>query len=259
MYKHTSPFQVENLRAELAKKRNYKELVKNYSKLLPEIKDFNTANLWDYLNTEGTRGKNPMDDDRVRIVSELLKDKEIKVLNVGFGSASLEKKYFKTNFKKNATWNGIDISPASVKKARKEVPCGKFRLGSVLSLQYKKASFDYVVALEVIEHIQPKDTFHVLKEIFRVIIPGKYFIVSVPLNEGLEEMIAEGKNPNAHVRIYTTDLIKAELETTGFKILKEKTLFAFHKFYTIKTLIAKYILPKRFNPNNIIILAQKPI
>ncbi len=71
-------------------------------------------------------------------------------------------------------------------------------------------------------------------------------------------MISRGENPNAHVRIYTPDLIKAELRIAGFKILKEKRLYAFHNFYGLKTLIAKHLLPRKFNQNNIIVLAQKP-
>jgi len=81
----------------------------------------------------------------------------------------------------------------------------------------------------------------------------------VPLNEGLEAMISKGKNPNAHVRIYTPELIKAELEINGFKILKVKKLFAFHNLYKLKTFIAKYLLRKKSHYNNIIIFAQKPI
>lgn len=253
-----NPFEVETLRARLAKQRDYKQLAKTYSKAYPAIKDFNTPNLWDSLNTKGVRGKNPMDDNRVKIVNDLIQGKKIKVLNVGFGSASLEKKYFKNHFQRDVTWKGIDISLASVRKAKKEVSKAVFELGNILDLTYQNNTFDYVVSLEVIEHIQPRNTFKALKEIFRVVKPGKYFIVSVPLNEGLEGMIAKDENPNAHVRVYTPDLIKAELEIVGFETLKTRTLFAFHNFYKFKTVIAR-LLPKRFKPNNIIVLAQKPI
>ncbi len=253
-----NPFDVERLRARLAANSNYKQLVETYSKSYSEIKDFNTPNLWDSLNTEGVRGKNPMDDDRVSIVSDLIQGKKVRVLNVGFGSASLEKKYFKNHLQQDTAWRGIDISPASVRKATEEVPRAKFELGNILGLTYKANSFDYVVSLEVIEHIQPRNTFKALKEIFRVVKPGQYFIVSVPLNEGLEGMIARGENPNAHVRVYTPDLIKAELKIVGFTIVKEAKLFAFHDFYTLKTIFAK-LLPKKFKPNNIIVLAQKPL
>ena len=79
----------------------------------------------------------------------------------------------------------------------------------------------------------------------------------MPLNEGLEEMIKQGKNPNAHVRIYTPDLIRAEIEIAGFKILKQKLLFAFNKYYLLKSFLVKF-LPGFRQPNGIIIIAQKP-
>jgi len=258
MLKKNNPFENERIRAKLAKKLQYKVLIKTYSRSYAQIQDFNTGKFWDEINTKGKKGKNPMDQQRIQIVTRLIKGNQIDVLNIGFGSASLEKAYFDRSAKKLCKWNGIDISQASVRKAKKDFPFATFTVGNIVDLQYKNNSFDYVVLLEVLEHIQPSNTLKALREIFRVIKPGKYFIISVPLNEGLEQMTSQGDNPNAHVRIYTPELIKAELEIAKFKILNEKTLFAFHDFYKLKTFIAKRILPKKFHPNNIIIFAQKP-
>ncbi len=118
--------------------------------------------------------------------------------------------------------------------------------------------FDYAIAIEVLEHIPPCNTLQALSEIKRVMKPGGYLIASVPLNEGLEEMITRGENPNAHVRVYTPDLIEGELRIAGFTIQDEKQLIAFHKWYGVKTILAKYVMFRKFKPNNIIILAQKP-
>ncbi len=77
------------------------------------------------------------------------------------------------------------------------------------------------------------------------------------MNEGLEEMVKSGFNPNAHVRVYTKELIKAELEMVGFRVVKHRLLYAFHKNYWIKSLLTKLFgLNKK--PNNIVLLAQKP-
>lgn len=255
IFNKINPFKIENLRVELAKKRNFKALVKTYTKTYAEIQDFNTPQFWDTFNTEGKRGKNPMDNDRIRIVNGLIRGK--KILNVGFGSASLEKKYFSTHPKKIFQWYAIDISPASVKQAKKELPRGKFAVGSILELHFSDNAFDTIVSLEVLEHISPHNTFKALKEMYRVLKPGGYLIISVPLNEGLEKMIKRGYNPNAHVRIYTPELIKAELQIVGFTVVKEKLLFAFHNFYAIKSFIAHTIFPRKFQPNNIILLAKK--
>jgi len=248
------------LRARLAEKKHYKKLQETYSSKFPEIKDLNTPKLWDDLHFKDTSVKaHPMAADRLQIVSDLIKGENLTILDVGFGSASLERTFFKKKIVKKIAWHGIEISPLSVKNAKKEFPDSTFKIGDILKLTYPSSMFDYVVSLEVMEHIRPRDTFKALREIYRVIKPGKYFIVSVPMNEGLEDMIAQEQNPNAHVRTYTPEVIKAELEIVGFSIIKEKKLFAFHTFYKLKSFIAKYLFQKQFTYNNIIIVAQKPL
>lgn len=253
-----NPFEVERSRAKLAKKLKFSELLRTYSSGYSEIRDKNTSELWDLLNRANctlAEDKNPMLKDRLRLTANMINGDNLKILNIGFGSGNLEKIYFAR--KKNFNWCGIDISRESVKKALKKYPNGKFEVGNIKDINSKNSSFDYVVALEVLEHIRPVYTFKALGEINRVLKPEGKIIISVPLNEGLEVMISKGDNPNAHVRIYTPSLIKAELSIAGFKILKEQVLFAFSKFYKIKTFISKYLIRGIRHPNNIIILAQK--
>lgn len=87
--------------------------------------------------------------------------------------------------------------------------------------------------------------------------PKGLFITTVPFNERLELMIMKGNNPNAHVRVYTPELIIAELEISGFQIIWKKELYAFPNFYFLKTFISKYIIPGIRRPNNIILLSVK--
>lgn len=257
-FKDNDPFKVERVRSELSEKNKLTQLKSLYRKSFPEISDLNTPKLWDYLNIDGRSQilQNPMEEDRINKVASLIVGSNQSVLNIGFGSANLEKIYL--NNHKDIQWFGIDISQKSVDKASKLYSNASFKLGDIKKLKHPKNSFDYVIALEVLEHIKPSEIFKALKEIFRVTKPGKYIIISVPLNENLEDMINRGENPNAHVRVYSPALIKAELNIVGFKILKGQTLFAFNKFYKLKTLIAKYFLKNKFKPNNIIIFAQKP-
>ena len=76
------------------------------------------------------------------------------------------------------------------------------------------------------------------------------------MNEGLVDLIEQGFNLNAHVRIYTKELIEAELKISGFKILKYKFLYAFHELYKLKSFINR-IFKINKTPNNLVILAQK--
>lgn len=201
--------------------------------------------------------KNPMLKDRLRTVVKMIEGDNLSILNVGFGSANLENIFFSQ--KKTFNWYGIDISRFSVKNASKKYPQGNFEVGNINSIKSKDNYFNYVVGLEILEHIKPSFTFKALGEMHRVLKRGGKLIISVPLNEKLEEMVSRNKNPNAHVRVYSPSLVKAELKISGFKILRDKRLFAFHNYYTIKTFIAKHLLPWKFKPNNIIVLAQKPL
>jgi len=257
--KIANPFEVERLRGMLASESKFSELSRTYSSYYPEIKDKNLPKLWDILNKESeilTEKDNPMLNERLKIVADIIKGDNLIILNVGFGSANLEKIFF--NQKKNFEWYGIDISRLSVINASKKYPQGSFNVGNVNSINFKDNYFNYVIGLEILEHIKPSGTFKALAEIYRVLKVGGKLIISVPLNEGLEEMISRGQNPNAHVRIYTSCLIKAELKIAGFKILQEKKFFAFHNLYKIKTFFAKFLLSWKFKPNDIIIVAQKP-
>lgn len=253
-----NPFRIEELRAKLASSKKISELIKTYKRVNPEIKDLNTPKLWDSLNRRApiTRKGDPMTHDRLVSVTKLLSEENIKVLNIGFGAGDLETYVLKedSRFK----WCGVDISQASVKSAKKRFTKGIFKIGKIDELKFSKQFFDYVVILEVLEHVRPSKLFSSLKEVKRVLKREGKIIVSVPLNEGLEQMVKRGENPNAHVRVYTPELIEAELRIAGFKILWTKLLFAFHNYYAFKAFISRYLLPGIRKPNNIILLAQKP-
>lgn len=259
-HKIIEAFKVEDLRARLAEESKYLELKKTYSPIYPEINDENTSLLWDKLNIdfEQVDNKNPMAIDRLKSVARILKKHKLqKILNIGFGSASLEKIAL-SNTDNKYIWYGIDISPKSVAHAKRVIPKGKFKVQDLTKgIASKNNHYDCVIALEVLEHIRPILTFKVLSEIFRVLKPNGKFIISIPLNEGLEHMILRGENPNAHVRVYAPNLIKAELRIAGFQILEEKLLYAFNDFYSIKTLFANYLLPGIRNPNNLLLISQK--
>src|SRR3989337_1572500 len=207
------PFSLERYRAELVSKGEYKKLVTTYSRRLPEIKDINPGHFWNkkFLSKAGNED-GPMAEDRVKIVFNEIKRKQGKLLDIGFGIGGLEKKLARVNGIKVF---GIDISEYAVKKARGNLR-GEFRKSNVLKIPYEEEYFDFVIAMEVLEHILPSKIFIALNEIKRVLKGNGELIMSVPLNEGLEELIKRGVNPNGHVRIYTPELVFAELKISGF-------------------------------------------
>jgi len=250
-------FKIESKRRQLARNKEYKKLKLTYLRNFPEIEDINSPEFWNELNRNNivSSKNNPMASDRINIICQLIPKGTEKILNIGFGSAQLEKQIFSTS--QNFNWYGIDISNKSVEKASKLYLEAKFKIGSITNLEYQKSFFDCVIASEVLEHIKPSEIFKSLKEVKRVLKPKGYFIVSIPINEGLKKLVKNNNNPNGHVRVYSLNLIKAELEITSFKVIKTIFLYAFNKKYKLKTLIIK-LLPSLKKPNNIIIIAQKP-
>lgn len=251
-----NPVRIEELRTSLARKRKFNKLKETYNVSFPEIKDLNTPRFWDNLNNRDNLSKtdNLMGFERLKAVASLIKGDELIILNIGFGTGDLEILILNKN---SIDWTGIDISKWAVKNARGKYPNAKFIWGDIRKLRLKDRSFDYVIAMEVLEHIKPSQIFYVLDKIHRILKTKGKFIVTVPLNEELEVMIKKGENPNAHVRIFTPELIKAELEISGFEIKWKKELYAFSNLYFLKTIISKYLIQGIRKPNNIILMAEK--
>jgi len=251
------PFELEKKRSNLASKGNYSELIKTYTLKNQEIEDKNSPHFWDDLNLRKhiSKESDPMAYDRNKIVLRLLKGKN-KVLNIGAGAGDLENLVLRkpTTYMK---WYGIDISPKSINRLKLEFPQAFFKIGNINNILFKDKFFDCVILMEILEHIKPRVIFSDLKEVKRVLKNKGTLIVTVPINEGLEEMVKKGINPNAHVRVYSPELISAELRISGFKIISKNFLFAFHNNYLLKTLVANYLIPGIKKPNNVILFCKK--
>jgi 2-polyprenyl-3-methyl-5-hydroxy-6-metoxy-1,4-benzoquinol methylase len=213
--------------------------------------------LWDKLNKETnyTKLNNPMAWDRLNLVTKWIKQSKfiVKVLNIGFGPANLEKLIL--NQSNNYIWLGIDISNESVINANKLFRNASFKRQEINNIKGKNNYFNLILALEVLEHISPSKIFAELKKIHTLLNTNGILIISVPLNEDLESMLEKGVNPNAHVRIYTPKLIEAELKLSGFEIIRTKKLYAFNDNYFIKSIISNIFGFRK--PNNIILEAVK--
>lgn len=252
------PFRVEDLRNILAREKRTTDLKETYARTYPSLKNLNSPVFWDEIfRLRGVEEmESPMTRDRVEEVVEIIKDKEGRMLDVGLGLGFVEKSLLRLN-KKDLTFYGIDISKFAIAKARKKL-AGKFTRGSILQIPFASEYFDLVLSLEILEHIPPFQTFKALDELWRVLKKRGLVIVSVPLNEGLEAMCKRGLNPNGHVRVYTAELIRAELEIAKFRILEEKYFYAFKNLYSLKDFLQKTLLKNRWQPNDLLLVAQKP-
>ncbi|HEX7018172.1 MAG TPA: class I SAM-dependent methyltransferase [Patescibacteria group bacterium] len=238
----------ESLRKLLIDKGLYTLALQTYSSQREFLPDHNSSEFWDEKFSQ-SEISHPMENWRIKfIVSKIQASKT--VLNLGVGKGRLEKELFK---KKQVKYVGTDITKVQLEKLKKEYPDKKFVATTLTDLNFEDESFEQVLLLEVLEHIKPSETFTVLKEIYRVLKKGGIFIISVPVNEGLENILPF--NPNSHMRAYSEELLKFELKSVGFKIKEVARTSAFNNYFTLKHLLNAIFSLRE--PNNIIIVTQK--
>lgn len=245
-------FALELLRQKFAENNNHNKLKNLYSPNLPEIMDKNSPNFWDKIFTGQKKlsEQDGMTRDRVKIAAKFCPSGKVKVLDIGAGLGFLEELLSKNNL---IELYGNDFSSVSVDRLKRLFE-GNFKKESIYNMKYPNNFFDVVYALEVLEHIPPSKIFSVIKKVNKLLKQDGAFIISVPMNEGLEEMYPV--NPNSHLRMYTEALIKAELEMNGFKVVQQETFFAFEDYYFFKKVYSK-LHRNKWAPNNIVLKAVK--
>lgn len=77
-------------------------------------------------------------------------------------------------------WRGVDFSERAIAFARLMAPDLCFEVQDAERLQFPDASFDLVVAREVIEHIPVAEVQAFLAEVRRVLRPGGLLVVTTP-------------------------------------------------------------------------------
>jgi SAM-dependent methyltransferase len=112
-----------------------------------------------------------------RTIAHLGLPPRARVLDAGCGSGR--------NMVDLARWGtvtGVELSAAAAEAARGR-HVGEVVEGSVLEMPFAPASFDLVVCLDVIEHLQ--DDRAALRELRRVLAPGGALLVTVPAYQWL--------------------------------------------------------------------------
>ena len=250
-------FNTERLRKKLLAQKKYTQLLATYFQKLPEIIDSNSPEFWDEkFESETDIDLFYMTTDRNAIIASLIQknhtNSKYTVLNVGAGSGQLEK-VVTQKIGTSINWVGTDFTQKTLKKLQETFPQFSFVKTGIIPLPFADATFDTVCLLEVLEHIQPSQTLSVLKELHRVTKHAGTIIISVPINEGLEQMMPD--NPNSHVRVYSRELLSFELQVSGFKIKQILALTAFSSLYSMKKLINSFL--KLREPNNLIFVLEK--
>jgi SAM-dependent methyltransferase len=132
-----------------------------------------------------------------------------------------------------------------------EAPAGataKVVRGDVLSLPFPNATFDAVIASEVLEHIP--DDERAMAEITRVVRPGGQVAVTVPrwwpeqINWALPREYQH--TPGGHVRIYRGDVLASRLRATGLEVRGSHHAHALHSpYWWLNCTFGRESLPSR--------------
>ncbi|GHT67682.1 hypothetical protein FACS1894110_13610 [Spirochaetia bacterium] len=117
---------------------------------------------------------------------------------------------------------GVEISP-SAEYARRE------RGLDVRSLpleenHFPDSSFDLVLASHLIEHLNNPADF--VKEVYRVLAPGGYFLVTTPNISGFQARLFKGRWRSAifdHLYLFSVKTLSALLTEKGFAIERVRT------------------------------------
>lgn len=215
-------FEVDLLRQKLANENRFDELLKTYSSGYPEFEELSTSEKWDDLSEMDT-----VPEVRLRRLEKVVEmvDPKSKILDIGPGWGDIIPLLKKKNEK--VDYCGIDFSAEIVKRLQEKYPQQKFIHTSVEGVKEK---FDYVLVLEVMEHILPSKIFNFLRDVQNVIKDNGYLIITVPFEELSLHTLTCSKcgsyvNRMGHVRSYSLPLIKAELNSAGFSVVEEKILY----------------------------------
>lgn len=242
--------QYELLRSQLADLGLQRKLLESYTRQRHFFPDRNTSEFWDD-KFEVEYAVHPMADARERIIASRVEG-NLNILNIGVGRGNLEQKLW-GKFNEKLKYYGTDITPKTINNLKKCFPKWNFLIGKPTELPFSSSFFDQAMLLEVLEHIKPNETFKMLKEVNRVCKPNARFILSVPVNEGLVEMLPD--NPNSHMRLYTEQLVSFELLSSGFVIDSVSRLSAFQSNFSLRSLINDIFHFRK--PNNLIFFCHK--
>lgn len=248
-------FRLEEYRNTLALNGAYYQFKETYSEKIKPLPNINTDKFWSNKTAIEKENliKSSIYKDKIKIASSFASNISGKFLDIGFGNAEVEKILQKYKF---IDIYGIDISSRSVNEAKKTLK-GTYVKAGILRIPFSNQYFELVLALDVFEHLPQEKTFKAFNEVYRVLKKNGLLVVSVPVNEDLEEMLKNQINPNGHLRNYTPAIIKAELLVAGFEILNTHYLYAFKNLYHFKKLLS-WIWPfKSWSPNLILIRARK--
>lgn len=260
----SDPFQSDSYRCQLAKSRSLDLLSRSYLPgVLPELPDLSSQALWtDMAHYEGAPEFRLR---RLRQVVNGLPEKG-KVLDIGSGWGEIIPMVQESP---DREYVAMDFSKEMLQRLREKYPSVRTIHGSINDVNEE---FDVIMALEVCEHIPATKILQFYSDVRSRLASDGRFFVTVPLYENLKAQTLtcpqchHMHNRMGHVRSYTPELIRKELELGGFEILE--TQYVYHNFDgTIKGVTKRVLLNfarklfglGKFMPLNVVLIARAKV
>ena len=142
-----------------------------------------------------------------RLVGSLGSGDAFRILDAGCGTGQMTKRLGAIGLA-----FGLDSAPEAIAFARSR---GVERLaqGSITAPPFANGSFDCVLALDVIEHVD--DDVGILTSLLDILRPGGHLIVTVP---AFDALWSEHDEINHHKRRYRAPNLKRLIENAGFEV-----------------------------------------
>lgn len=143
------------------------------------------------------------------------------ILDLGCGFGEFSGVFFKSSIEV-----GVDISPADLLKADRFKKYRHLYVEDARNLSFTDSSFSTVISISVLEHIPQVN--QAIKESYRVLKPGGYFIITVPTRE-LNNYLFYPYWLNRvfrHVNLWPVIKWERLLTQTGFKLILSQTFIS---------------------------------
>jgi len=136
--------------------------------------------IWSYFQDQGIELFLGAQARLAYILKEIRKRNLHSVLNIGVGGGTFEQIAREEGLKVSS----IDPDSAAIEQLGKRLEIDA-RVGYAQDIPFEDAQFDAVVVSEVLEHLEYETMLQVFTEVKRVLVPGGYFIGTVPYQEKL--------------------------------------------------------------------------
>lgn len=152
----------------------------------------------------------------------------------------------------SAEYYGVDLSQKTIERLA-ERHRGQFAVAAIEALPWKGVAFDAILMLEVLEHVEAPRTFGVLSAIKARLSESGVLVLSVPLREDLRRSYficahcGQHLHQIGHVRSYSPELVRAELQASGYAVERELPL-AGGTYYGIRRQHLMPFFPTKIQP-----------